>query len=120
MVVANMAEKIRLIESKYIRNDIPDFAVGDSVKMMVKVVEGEKIRLHPFEGTVIRKTRKGLKGTFTIRKISYGEGVERIFPLHSPTIESLEVVRKGKVRRSRLYYLRGRVGKRTRVKKADA
>jgi len=85
--------------------------------MKVKVHEADKVRLHPFEGTIIRKTGRGIKATFTVRKIAFGEGVERIFPLHSPVIESLEVVSKGIVNRSKLYYLRDRVGKKTRVKR---
>jgi len=115
MVANNIGEKIRLIEEKYLRK-FPDFNVGDSVRMMVKVAEADKIRLHPFEGIVIKKTGKGLKGTFTVRKISFGEGVERIFPLHSAVIESLEVVSRGKVKRAKLYYLRHRIGKKSRVK----
>lgn len=116
-MVASIQDKIKAVDAKMLRNDLPDFKVGDTVKMKVKVQEADKIRLHPFEGTVIRKTGKGLKGTFTVRKISFGEGVERVFPTHSPVIESLEVVSKGLVKRARLYYLRDRVGKKTRVKK---
>ena len=84
---------------------------------MVKVLEGDKSRLHPFEGTVIAKTGRGLRATFIVRKISFGEGVERCFPLHSPVIESLKVVSKGIVKRSKLYYLRNRTGKAARVKR---
>ena len=116
-MVSNIMETIRNLEQKYIRKDLPEFKVGDSVKMKIKVQEADKIRLHPFEGTVIRKTRKGLKGTFTIRKISFGEGVERIFPFNSPVIESLKVVSKGKVNRAKLYYLRSDSSKKHRVKK---
>ena len=94
-----------------------EFEVGDTVKMKVKVQEADKVRLHPFEGTIIRKTGRGVKGTFTVRKISFGEGVERIFPLHSPVIDSLKITSKGVVKRSKLYYLRGRVGKATRIKR---
>ena len=85
--------------------------------MRIKVQEADKVRVHPFEGTIIRKTGRGLKGTFTVRKISFGEGVERMFPLHSPVIENLTVTSKGIVKRSKLYYLRDRVGKKARVKR---
>ena len=111
-MATNIAEAI-----KSVRTDLPEFEVGDTVKMKVKVQEADKMRLHPFEGTVIRKTGRGIKGTFTVRKISYGEGVERVFPIHSPVIESLEVVSKGIIKQARLYYLRDRVGKQARVKK---
>lgn len=111
------AEKIKLVESRYSRQDLPGFNVGDTVRMKIKVQEADKVRLHPFEGTVIRKTGGGIKSTFTVRKISFGEGVERTFPLHSPVIDSLEVISKGIVKRSKLYYLRNRVGKATRVEK---
>lgn len=113
----NVGEVIKEIDKKYIRTDIPSFEIGDTVKMMVRVQEADKSRLHPFEGTVIRKTGRGTKGTFTVRKISFGEGVERTFPLHSPVIESLDVTRRGVVNRAKLYYLRDRVGKRARVKR---
>lgn len=113
----NIGETIQQINKKYLREDIPDFDVGDTIKMKIKVQEADKARLHPFEGTVIRKTGRGLRGTFTVRKISFGEGVERIFPLHSPMIDSLKVVSRGIVNRSKLYYLRERVGKRARVRR---
>lgn len=116
-MATNVGERIKQIDSKYLRKDIPEFHVGDTVKMKIKVQEADKIRLHPFEGTIIRKTGRGIKGTFTVRKISFGEGVERIFPLHSPVIESLQVISKGITKRSKLYYLRDRVGKRARVKR---
>jgi large subunit ribosomal protein L19 len=112
----NVGEIIKGIESKY-KNTLPDFKVGDNVKMFIRVAEGDKVRLHPFEGTVIRKTGKGMKGTFTIRKVTFGEGVERTFPLFSPMIDSLEVVAKGIKKRSKLYYLRGRTGKSARIEK---
>lgn len=107
-------DRIKAIEEKFLRK-LPDFNVGDTIKMMIKVTEADKVRLHPFEGIVIRKTGRGLKGSFTVRKMSFGEGVERVFPLHSPTIESLKVVSRGTVNRSRLYYLRGKIGKASRV-----
>jgi len=113
----NIGAAINHLESKYIRKDIPEFDVGDTIKMKIKVQEADKVRLHPFEGTVIRKTGRNLKATFTVRKISFGEGVERIFPIHSPVIDSLKVVSKGIVKRSKLYYLRSRTGKKARVKR---
>ena len=109
-------EKIKLVEQKFLRSDLPKIAVGDTVKMKVKVQEADKIRLHPFQGTVIKITSGGLNASFTVRKLSFGEGVERTFPLHSPVIESLQIVSKGNVRRSKLYYLRDRVGKDARVR----
>ena len=117
MMATNVGEQIKRIDNKHNRKDIPEFEVGDTVKMKVKVQEADKVRLHPFEGTIIRKTGRGVKGTFTVRKISFGEGVERIFPLHSPVIDSLKITSKGVVKRSKLYYLRGRVGKATRIKR---
>jgi large subunit ribosomal protein L19 len=114
----NRGEVISKLSEKYLQQGHPEFEIGDTVKMMVRVQEADKSRLHPFEGTVIRKTGRGLRGTFTVRRIVFGEGVERIFPLHSPVIESLQVISKGIVHRSKLYYLRDRVGKKTRVKRA--
>ncbi len=108
---------IQEIDEKYLKSDIPDFEVGDTVKMKIKVQEADKMRMHPFEGTVIRKTGRGVKATFTVRKISFGEGVERIFPIHSPVIDTLKIVSKGVVKRAKLYYLRDRVGKAARVKR---
>ncbi|MBI5149308.1 MAG: 50S ribosomal protein L19 [Candidatus Omnitrophica bacterium] len=117
MVATNAQKDIKHVEEKFLRKELPDFNVGDTIKMKVKVREADKVRLHPFEGTVISKTGRGLKGSFTVRKVSFGEGVERIFPLHSPVIESLHVVSKGVSQRSKLYYLRGRTGKSARLKK---
>ncbi len=116
-MVNSGSEIIRKTEQKQLRSDVPDFHVGDTIKMKIKVQEADKVRVHPFEGTVIKKTGRGLKATFTVRKISFGEGVERVFPLHSPVIDSLKVVSKGVVKRSKLYYLRNRVGKSARVKR---
>ena len=116
----NLLEKIKLVEQKFMRSDVPDFNVGDTVKMKIKVQEADKVRLHPFEGTVIRKFGKGEKGSFTVRKVSFGEGVEKTFPIHSPVIESLRVVSKGKVKRSKLYYLRNRIGKKSTVERERA
>ena len=106
-------DKLKMIESEYTKKEVPKFNVGDTVKVMVKIPEGEdKVRLHPFEGVVIAKKGSGLRNTFTVRKVSYGEGIERVFPLYSPSIERIEVIRSGKVKRAKLYYLRGKVGKR--------
>jgi large subunit ribosomal protein L19 len=106
-------DKIKLIEEAYIKKDITQFNVGDTVKVMVRIPEApDKVRLHPFEGVVIAKQGSGVRTSFTVRKVSYGEGIERVFPLYSPSIESIQVIRSGKVRRAKLYYLRGKVGKR--------
>lgn len=115
-MVASNIEKIASIGSAQIRKDMPTIDVGDTVKMKIKVKEGEKTRLHLFEGTVIAKNGSGLAEAFTVRKISFGEGVERVFPINSPVIEKIEVVAKGVIARSKLYYLRDRVGKGARVK----
>ncbi len=104
-------DKIKLVEQEYMKKEIPDFNIGDTVRVMTKILEGDKIRLHPFEGIVIVKKEKGLRSSFTVRKISYGEGVERVFPLYSPQIERIEVIHRSKVRRAKLYYLRKRVGR---------
>ncbi|WP_374763295.1 50S ribosomal protein L19 [Yunchengibacter salinarum] len=95
--------------------DIPDFAAGDTVRVDVKVKEGNRERTQAFQGLVISKRNKGMGSNFTVRKVSYGEGVERIFPLYSPILEKIVVVRRGKVRRAKLYYLRGRTGKAARI-----
>lgn len=99
-----------------LRKDHPNFRAGDSVKVHVKVVEGERERIQIFEGIVIKRQNGGISETFTVRKISYGVGVERTFPVHSPRVDKLEVIRKGKVRRAKLYYLRDRRGKAARIK----
>ncbi|MCM8780506.1 MAG: 50S ribosomal protein L19 [Candidatus Omnitrophica bacterium] len=105
-------DKLKAIEEGYLKTGIPHFNVGDTVKVLVKIPEGpDRIRLHPFEGVVIAKKGSGIRESFTVRKVSYGEGIERVFPLHSPNIEKIEVLRSGKVRRAKLYYLRGRIGK---------
>ena len=95
--------------------EIPDFSPGDTVRVNVKVVEGNRERVQAFEGVCIGRRNAGLNSSFTVRKLSYGEGVERVFPLYSPRVESIEIVRRGKVRRAKLYYLRGRTGKRARI-----
>jgi large subunit ribosomal protein L19 len=104
------------IEKEQMRMDLPNFGVGDTVRIHFKIVEGEKERIQIFEGVVIRKRKGGVGATFTVRKVSYGIGVERIFPLHTPRIERIEVVNRGRVRRARLYYLRHLRGKAARIK----
>jgi large subunit ribosomal protein L19 len=106
------------IEKKELRSDIPDFGVGDTVRVHVKIKEGDKERIQVFEGIVIALKRGGIRATFTVRKTSFGQGVERIFPLHSPVIDTIEVVRKGRVRRAKLYYLRNLKGKAARIREA--
>ncbi len=104
------------LEREQMRLDIPDFRSGDTVKVHIKIREGEKERIQVFQGIVIAKRKGGLRSTFTVRKVSYGIGVEKVFPLHSPSIDKIEIVQRGKVRRSRLYYLRKLKGKAARVK----
>jgi large subunit ribosomal protein L19 len=105
-----------LIEQPFLRNDIPDFRPGDSVKVHVRVVEGNRERVQVFQGVVIRRSGGGVRETFTVRKISFGVGVERTFPLHSPSIAHLELVQRGRVRRAKLYYLRDLRGKKARIR----
>jgi len=113
--------KVDIVEQSRLRDDHPDFRPGDTVKVNVRVVEGTRSRIQVFEGVVIARRGGGLRESFTVRKISFGVGVERTFPVHSPVIESIDVVRRGKVRRAKLYYLRDRVGKSARIKeKRDA
>ncbi len=107
---------IQQVEKNIIRTDIPDFSPGDTVRVRVKIREGEKERIQPFEGVCIKKRRGGARGTFTLRKVSYGIGVERIFPTNSPLIDSIKVLSRGKVRRAKLYYLRKLKGKAARIK----
>ena len=111
-----MSEIIRSIEQAQLRSDLPSFNVGDTVRVQVKVVEGSRERLQAFEGTVIAKRNGSSRETFTVRRVSYGIGVERTFPLHSPRVDSVTIVRRGKVRRAKLYYLRGRQGKAAKIK----
>ncbi len=108
--------EINLIESAHLRSDLPTFAVGDTVNVRVKVIEGDKERVQDFEGIVIARRGEGLKATFTVRKIASGVGVERIFPLHSPRIAKIELVRHGRVRRAKLYYIRDLTSKAVRHK----
>ena len=103
------------IEARMLSKKTHDFRVGDTVKVMVRVVEGNKTREQAFQGTVIKQNGKGLTETFTVRKVSSGIGVERVFPLHSPNVTKIEVLRRGRVRRAKLYYLRKRVGKAARI-----
>ncbi|MDD3057707.1 MAG: 50S ribosomal protein L19 [Sphaerochaeta sp.] len=107
---------IKAIESEQMKENAENFCVGDTVKVYFKIIEGTNERVQVFEGLVIAKNNGGIRRTFIVRKISYGVGVERIFPLHSPRIEKIEVVRKGRVRRAKLYYIRDKVGKKAKVK----
>jgi large subunit ribosomal protein L19 len=105
-----------LIDNESLRDDIPAFAPGDEVKVHVRVVEGNKERVQVFQGNVIGRQGSGLQETYTVRKLSYGVGVERTFPLHTPTVTKIEVVKRGDVRRAKLYYLRGRTGKAAKIR----
>ena len=107
---------VEMIEKEQMRGDLPSFKAGDTIKVYVRIIEGQKQRIQAFEGVVIRKRRGDSRSSFTVRKVSYGVGVERTFPLHSPVIDRIEVISKGKVRRSRLYYLRKLRGKKARIK----
>ncbi len=107
---------MELVEREQLRTDLPDFRVGDTIRVHVKIVEGEKERIQPFEGVVIRKKRGGIRSSFTVRKISYGIGVERVFPTHSPRVDRIDVISRGKVRRAKLFYLRGLKGKAARIR----
>ena len=107
--------KLSELEKDFMKKDIPAFKVGDTVKVFVKIKEGDKTRLQVFEGIVISKKGNGVRESFTVRRLSYGEGVERVFQLHSPLIDSVSVLKKGRVKRAKLYYIRKRVGKRTKV-----
>lgn len=109
-------EIIKAIEREQLRSDIPNFSIGDTVKVHLKVKEGKRERIQIFEGIVLKRQNGGISETFTVRKISYGVGVEKTLPIHSPKIDKIEVVRKGKVRRAKLNYLRDRVGKKAKVK----
>lgn len=106
---------INAIEAEQLKENAENFSIGDTVKVYFKIIEGQTERVQIYEGLVIAKNNGGIRKTFTVRKISYGVGVERIFPLHSPRIEKVEVVRKGRVRRAKLYYIRDRVGKAAKV-----
>lgn len=110
---------IDIIEKEGLRTDLPNFKVGDTVKVFVKVIEGAKERLQAFEGTVIARKNGSIRETFIVRRLSFGIGVERTFPLHSPKIDHIDITRAGKVRRAKLYYLRGRTGRAAKVKQAN-
>jgi len=111
-----MTNIIQELEQAQLKNDLPEFGSGDTVRVQVRVKEGDRERLQAFEGVVIAKRNRGLNSSFTVRKISYGEGVERVFQTHSPLVASIEVRRRGDVRRAKLYYLRSRTGKSARIK----
>ena len=113
----NLIQTIEAVNiAKFLENKkIPEFRPGDTLKVGVKVVEGERTRIQNYEGVCIARSNKGMGSNFTVRKMSFGEGVERVFPLYSPNVDSIEVVRKGAVRRAKLYYLRGRTGKAARI-----
>ncbi len=110
---------IKSIEQEQLRTDMPEFSVGDTVRVFVKVVEGNRERLQAFEGVVIKRQHGGARETFTVRRVSYGIGVERTFPFHSPRVGKVEVIRRGKVRRAKLFYLRERRGKAAKIKEAS-
>ncbi len=111
-------DALKLISNSSLKSEAPAVNVGDTVKVHVKIKEGEKYRIQIFEGTVIAKKHGGINETFTVRRVAHGCGIERVFPVHSPVVDKVEVVRSGKVRRSKLYYLRNRVGKAAKVKEA--
>ncbi len=109
-------DALKLISDFCLKSEVPAFEVGDTVKVHVRIKEGQKYRIQIFEGTVIAKRHGGISETFTVRRVAHGCGIERVFPVHSPVVDKVEVVRHGKVRRSKLYYLRDRVGKAAKVK----
>ena len=111
-------DALKLISQDSFKAEAPQVAIGDTVKVYVKIREGEKYRLQVFEGTVIAKKHGGISETFTVRRVSHGCGIERVFPVHSPVVDKVEIVRSGKVRRAKLYYLRDRVGKAAKIKEA--
>lgn len=111
----NLIQQIEAETIAALAKDIPEFRAGDTLRVGVKVVEGERTRIQNYEGVCIARSNKGMGSNFTVRKMSFGEGVERVFPLYSPNVESITVVRRGVVRRAKLYYLRGRTGKRARI-----
>jgi large subunit ribosomal protein L19 len=109
-------EKLKLVETVQLKKQLPGFTPGDTVRVHIRVSEGGRERVQAFEGTVIARRGGGMSESFTVRRVSHGVGVERIFPLHSPRVEKIDVVRRGRVRRAKLHYLRGRIGKETRIK----
>ncbi len=111
-------DALKLIEQSSTKAELPEFSIGDTVRVSVNIREGQRERIQNFEGTVIGRKGSGISETFTVRRVSYGVGIERVFPLHSPNVVDIKVVRMGKVRRAKLYYLRDRVGKAAKVKEA--
>ena len=111
-----MEDLIKLVQAEYKRDELPSFKAGDTLNVHVRIIEGEKTRVQQFRGVCLQRKGEGATETFTVRKISSGIGVERIFPLHSPNVELIEVLRRGKVRRARLFYLRDKIGKKARIK----
>ena len=109
-------DALKLTTSSMLKSEMPEINIGDTVRVHVKIKEGQRERIQVFEGTVIARKHGGIEETFTVRRVSYGVGVERVFPVHSPKVEKVEIVRRGRVRRSKLYYLRDRVGKAAKVK----
>ena len=115
-----MNEILRAIEAEQMRNDLPNFRIGDTVKLHVKIKEGNRERIQIFEGFVLKRQNGGIGETFTVRRIASGVGVEKTFPIHSPLVEKIEVVKRGKVRRARLHYMRARTGKSAKIKSKEA
>lgn len=111
-------DALKLISNSSLKADVPEINIGDTVKVHVKIKEGDKSRIQVFEGTVIAKKHGGVNETFTVRRVAHGCGIERVFPVHSPVVDKVEIVRRGRVRRAKLYYLRDRVGKAAKVKEA--
>lgn len=109
-------DALEMISESSMKQEVPEFSIGDTVRVHVRIKEGDKSRIQVFEGTVIAKKHGGISETFTVRRVAHGCGIERVFPLHSPVVDKVEVVRRGKVRRAKLYYLRDRVGKAAKVK----
>ena len=109
-------EALKIISENSLKSELPKFEIGDTVKVHVRITEGDKSRIQMFEGTVIAKKHGGVSETFTVRRVAHGVGVERVFPIHSPSVTKVEVIRAGKVRRAKLYYLRDKVGKAAKVK----
>ena len=109
-------DALKLISESSMKENVPSFNIGDTIKVHVKIKEGDKSRIQVFEGTIIAKKHGGISETFTVRRVAHGVGIERVFPVHSPAVDKVEIVRRGVVRRAKLYYLRGRVGKAAKVK----
>ncbi|MCC8192922.1 MAG: 50S ribosomal protein L19 [Ruminococcus sp.] len=111
-------DALKLISNSSLKAEVPELNIGDTVKVHVKIKEGDKSRIQVFEGTIIAKKHGGINETFTVRRVAHGCGIERVFPVHSPVVDKVEIVRRGRVRRAKLYYLRDRVGKAAKVKEA--